>query len=181
MKTTSAVSKFSSIQSSTASGEHHDATSYLVMAFGTKGLNAAEQFMTETADGVPAVLSAVPAAHPSALGALRTSLAGARGSVHIVLAGPESDVFAARAVAIEFGAVESELLLRVTEAENRRVYCPHCTTITLTTAGIGQLADCAGCDRSLLVHDHFSRRTATYLGYMDNAEEIPLDLQRVAV
>lgn len=122
----------------------------------------------------------MPAADPRVLEAFRATLGRARMGLRILLAGPEVDVYAARSVALEAGAVESEVLLSITEAVSCLVFCPHCTSTTVTDSVIGRELECSGCDRSLVVDQYFSRRTASYLGYMSDAEEIPQTGERVA-
>ena len=109
-------------------------------------------------------------ADPGALESIGALLDSAKTGFRMLVAGPESDVYLARAAALDHGALDEEIALAVTSAARRRVHCAHCTTITVTNQAIGSIVECSGCDRSLLVYHHFSRRTSSYLGFLDNAE-----------
>ncbi len=50
----------------------------------------------------------------------------------------------------------------------RRVYCVHCRTATEDVRT--NIVRCTGCERWLLVRDHYSRRLAAYMGVMADAE-----------
>lgn len=180
MNSTPKTPPLSSFPHDSPNGRTAKAVSYLVLAFGPKGLGAAEDFLACASSPTPTSLCTVPAADTRVLEAFRTALGRARVGLRILLAGPEADVYAARSVALEAGAVESEVLLRITEAVSRRVYCPHCTSTTVTDAEIGRELECSGCHRSLVIDHHFSRRTASYLGYMSDAEEVQHAVQGVA-
>lgn len=90
----------------------------------------------------------------------------------LVLAGPETEILAARTDAVQAGMVSSEILLLAREDESSRVYCPHCRTLTRTSRPVEQIAVCGGCRRELEVFDHFSRGLSAYLGAEANAEEL---------
>lgn len=111
-------------------------------------------------------------ADAAALTRLRSMLATSTVGFRLLLAGPETDVYLARATALDCGALDEELTLVVTSADDRRVLCAHCKTLTETTEPIGGTVRCAGCDRLMLIYHHYSRRTASYLGFMVNAEDL---------
>jgi len=92
---------------------------------------------------------------------------------HLVLAGPETDVLAARTDAVRNGMIPEEILLLSRDDEFRRVYCPHCRTVTRTPPLAGETTVCGGCRRELEVFDHFSRGLTAYLGAQAHAEELP--------
>lgn len=180
MNSTPTIPPFSSFSLDSHTGRNDQAVSYLALAFGPKGLGAAEEFLACASSSTPTSLCTVSAADTRVIEAFRATLGRARVGLRILLAGPEADVYAARSVALEAGAVESEILLSITEAVSRRVYCPHCTSTTVTDAAIGRELECSRCHRALVIDQHFSRRTASYLGYMSAAEEVPQTVECVA-
>nr|WP_275585788.1 dimethylamine monooxygenase subunit DmmA family protein [Geodermatophilus sabuli] len=99
---------------------------------------------------------------------VRTARVGWR----LMLAGPEVDVLAARAVATGLGLLDAEIRTAVTGADHKRVSCPHCRVITEAEVPVGAEVPCRGCARRLHVYAHVSRRTGAYLGFMADAEEI---------
>lgn len=165
------IPPFSSVPRDASIGDATGGAALLAVAFGAGGLKEAGEFLAGAALPGSTSLHAAPAATPAILGQLQRDLGLAMVGVRILLAGPEADVYAARAVALGSGAVDSELLLRVTGASERRVYCPHCAATTTAEVGIGGILDCSGCSRSLAVYHHFSRSTARYLGFMADAED----------
>ncbi|AGP30444.1 dimethylamine monooxygenase subunit DmmA family protein [Corynebacterium terpenotabidum] len=89
------------------------------------------------------------------------------------LTGPEEELLLAAARLREHGFDDAEIMLTCTtpgspftDADLRRVNCCHCRTVFTTTTAVGDSVDCPGCQRSLVVYHHFSRRTASYLAYM---------------
>lgn len=90
----------------------------------------------------------------------------------LVLAGPEIDVLAARTDAVRNGMIPAEVLLLPRPDEFRRVYCPHCRTVTRMRRAVEGTTVCRGCRRELEVFDHFSRGLTAYLGAESNAEEL---------
>ncbi|MBO1267274.1 dimethylamine monooxygenase subunit DmmA family protein [Arthrobacter cavernae] len=106
-----------------------------------------------------------------AIGRLDEYITSAAVGIRILLAGPQVDVQRASALALESGLVGEELILAVTSDRAKRVFCPHCKARTATLQGIGAIVPCSGCGRNLEIYHHFSRRTASYLGFMAGAEE----------
>lgn len=99
---------------------------------------------------------------------LRTRLERATVGLRLYVAGSESLVRRAAALALACGLERDELRTQVTASPARRVWCTHCKTITpaVTTT----IARCDGCARMLEVYHHFSRRHGAYMGYQADAE-----------
>jgi len=101
---------------------------------------------------------------------LEHSLMGTR----LYVAGPESFIGLAMKIALEFNLNKDEIRAEELGSRARRVYCIHCRATTEEVRT--NIVACAGCRRSLLVRDHYSRRLAAYMGVMVDAEapgEIP--------
>jgi dimethylamine monooxygenase subunit C len=95
---------------------------------------------------------------------LQESLMGTR----LYVAGPESFIGLAMKLALEFDLNEDEIRAEEMGTMARRVYCVHCRT---TGEGVKtNIVRCGGCERWLLVRDHYSRRLAAYMGVMVDAE-----------
>jgi hypothetical protein len=95
---------------------------------------------------------------------LGQSLMGTR----LYVAGPESFIGLAMKIALEFNLNKDEIRAEECGTLARRVYCIHCrgTTENVRT----NIVQCVGCERWLLVRDHYSRRLAAYMGVMVDAE-----------
>ncbi|MBD8043832.1 hypothetical protein H9638_08390 [Arthrobacter sp. Sa2BUA2] len=116
---------------------------------------------------------AVPALYGAAAAEwLRSEVSAAVVGTQLVLAGPETDVLAARTDALAYGMVSAEILLLSRSDPARRVYCPHCRTITRTVLEPGSRLCCSGCGRSLEIFDHFSRTLSAYLGVAAGIEPV---------
>jgi hypothetical protein len=102
--------------------------------------------------------------------ALDALLAEARVGMRFLVTGPEAEVYAVRARLREAGAIDEEISLLVTDRSRIRVYCAHCQHTHLHEARVNETVFCPGCRRRLIVHYHFSRQRAAYLGYMVDAE-----------
>lgn len=149
-------------------GDLGSARTILVVQFGERGSIRARALLDREAPAVP--VEEIHLDGLDELDVLESALQRCRVGVRIVLAGSETEVYAARARALSAGAVEDELLLEVTDVERRRVYCAHCRTLSSTRSSIGATIPCRGCGRSLVVYHHFSRELSAYLGYMADAE-----------
>lgn len=103
-------------------------------------------------------------------GALDVLLAEARVGMRFLVTGPEAEVYAVRARLREAGAIDEEISLLVTDRSRIRVYCAHCQHTHLHEARVNETVFCPGCRHQLIVHYHFSRQRAAYLGYMVGAE-----------
>ena len=130
-----------------------------------------------TADATPgieqfnaAALGEVQAfAHPQPLleqfrAILGQSLMGTR----LYVAGPESFIGLAMKIALEFNLNKDEIRAEECGTLARRVYCIHCRSTTDNVRT--NIVRCVGCERWLLVRDHYSRRLAAYMGVMVDAE-----------
>lgn len=109
-----------------------------------------------------------------ALEVLRDALYVAQMGTRIYLAGPEDAIWQASQLADSFGVSRDEIRYAQLGTKARPVFCVHCRTIT---RGVhSQIVTCSGCDRSLFVRDHFSRRLGAYMGFQIDAEvpgEVP--------
>jgi dimethylamine monooxygenase subunit C len=95
---------------------------------------------------------------------LEQSLMGTR----LYVAGPESFIGLAMKIALEFNLNKDEIRAEECGTLARRVYCIHCRATTEQVRT--NIVRCVGCDRWLLVRDHYSRRLAAYMGVMVDAE-----------
>lgn len=102
---------------------------------------------------------------------LTRQVRGATVGTHLLLAGPEDAVAAARTEALAAGMVPGEICALTRPRSARRVYCPHCRTVT-ADAPLTGTSPCAGCGRELEVFDHFSRGLTAHLGAQAGAEEL---------
>lgn len=71
-------------------------------------------------------------------------------------------------VATQFDLNKDEIQSEECGTLARRVYCIHCKTFSETVKT--NIVECAGCQRWLLVRDHYSKRLAAYMGVMVDAE-----------
>ncbi len=95
---------------------------------------------------------------------LEQSLMGTR----LYVAGPESFIGLAMKIALEFNLNKDEIRAEELGTRARRVYCVHCRATAEDVRT--NIVRCAGCERWLLVRDHYSRRLAAYMGVMVDAE-----------
>jgi hypothetical protein len=95
---------------------------------------------------------------------LEESLMGTR----LYVAGPESFIGLAMKIALEFNLNKDEIRAEEMGTLARRVYCVHCRTTGEDVET--NIVRCGGCQRWLLVRDHYSRRLAAYMGVMVDAE-----------
>ena len=95
---------------------------------------------------------------------LEDSLMGTR----LYVAGPESFIGLAMKIALEFNLNKDEIRAEELGSLARRVYCIHCRTTGENVRT--NIVRCLGCERWLLVRDHYSRRLAAYMGVMADAE-----------
>jgi dimethylamine monooxygenase subunit C len=155
-------------------GVDRSGVSYAVMSFSDVGATVARRWEAELVDAGAQVWSWHGAAvAEEALTELGTQVHAATVGWRLMLAGPETDVLRARAVAVAGGALDAEITILVSADERRRVWCAHCGQTTDAAVAVGEVVDCAGCGRSLLVYHHVSRRHAAYLGFLNDAEEMP--------
>lgn len=103
---------------------------------------------------------------------LDDSLMGTR----LYVAGPESFIGLAMKLALEFDLNNDEIRAEESGTAARRVYCVHCRATAERVKT--NIVRCTGCQRWLLVRDHYSRRLAAYMGFMIDAE-VPGDLPAI--
>ncbi|MGY1753689.1 dimethylamine monooxygenase subunit DmmA family protein [Blastococcus sp. SYSU D01042] len=144
----------------------------LLIGFGARGAAITTGWAADAPAGRPVEVLVADSADESVLAVLVARIAAARVGWRLMLAGPEVDVLAARAVAVREGVLDAEIRCAVTGAERKRVFCPHCRTTTSTTAPVSGETPCDGCGRRLHVYAHVSRRAGAYLGFMADAEEV---------
>ncbi|MCA4134964.1 dimethylamine monooxygenase subunit DmmA family protein [Arthrobacter sp. M4] len=147
------------------------ATEFFALSFGEAGRAAATEWLAQANSSAQRRHVVAEEASDHALATLRGHLRTAVVGLRVLIAGPEADAYKAAAVACEAGLVQEELIVAVTNRNAKRVFCPHCRTETRTAKAIGAVAPCNGCGRQLEIYHHFSRRTASYLGFMADAEE----------
>lgn len=95
---------------------------------------------------------------------LGQSLMGTR----LYVAGPESFIGLVMKIALEFNLNKDEIRAEECGTLARRIYCIHCRATTEDVRT--NIVRCVGCERWLLVRDHYSRRLAAYMGVMVDAE-----------
>ncbi len=95
-------------------------------------------------------------------------LAGSVMGLRLYVAGPESFIGLSVKIALQFNLNTDEIRAQECGTTARRVRCVHCreTTEDVRT----NIVQCIGCQRWLLVRDHYSRRLAAYMGVMVDAE-----------
>jgi hypothetical protein len=104
----------------------------------------------------------------SLLGEFKSVLADSLMGTRLYVAGPESFIGLAMKVALEFNLNKDEIRAEELGSLARRVYCIHCRTTAENVRT--NIVRCLGCERWLLVRDHYSRRLAAYMGVMADAE-----------
>jgi hypothetical protein len=105
---------------------------------------------------------------PSLLAQFRSILEHALMGTRLYVAGPESFIGLAMKIALEFNLNKDEIRAEELGTLARRVYCIHCRATTEDVRT--NIVRCIGCERWLLVRDHYSRRLAAYMGVMVDAE-----------
>jgi ferredoxin-NADP reductase len=105
---------------------------------------------------------------PDLLERFRAILGDSLMGTRLYVAGPESFIGLAMKIALEFNLNKDEIRAEECGTLARRVYCIHCRATTESVRT--NVVRCVGCDRWLLVRDHYSRRLAAYMGVMADAE-----------
>ena len=105
---------------------------------------------------------------PALLAQFRTLLGDAYMGTRLYVAGPESFIGLVMKIALEFNLNKDEIRAEECGTAARRVYCIHCRSTTEEVQT--NIVRCIGCERWLLVRDHYSRRLAAYMGVMVDAE-----------
>lgn len=89
----------------------------------------------------------------------------------VALVGPQADVYVLRALLLEAGFLDAEIVVHATSRADIRVQCAHCKAITRDAIAPGDETHCATCGYGLLVHQHFSARLGAFLGFRVDAEQ----------
>jgi hypothetical protein len=110
------------------------------------------------------VFQSTPALLEQFRNVLQQSLMGTR----LYVAGPESFIGLVMKIALEFNLNKDEIRAEECGTLARRIYCIHCRATTEDVRT--NIVRCVGCERWLLVRDHYSRRLAAYMGVMADAE-----------
>ncbi len=86
----------------------------------------------------------------------------------LYVSGPEAFMGLVMRIADRFNLNRDEIRAEECGSPARRVHCIHCRAATedVTT----NIVQCVGCQRWLVVRDHYSRRLAAYMGVMIDAE-----------
>ncbi len=119
---------------------------------------------TAAAVGAVQAFDAAPALLEQFRAVLSESLMGTR----LYVAGPESFIGLVMKIALEFNLNKDEIRAEECGTLARRIYCIHCRATTESVRT--NIVQCIGCERWLLVRDHYSRRLAAYMGVMADAE-----------
>ena len=117
-------------------------------------------------------LASVFSAHDNAAAlwlALDKVLTASRMGTRLYAAGDEAFLWQVAAQAALHGVLNADIMREQAASLARAVYCVHCKTISHHVST--NIATCSGCQRQLLVRDHFSRRLGAYMGLMIDAEE----------
>lgn len=95
-------------------------------------------------------------------------------STTVYIAGDEAFLWHVAERFMAQGMRQEQIEMFAPESNGRSVFCCHCYHITPEVTH--NPSACGGCGRVLAITDHFSRKSASYLGYQVNAEvstEIP--------
>jgi hypothetical protein len=166
------------------------AASYLACCFGDAGEHQARELLKAADPDVRVRAETLAARWDTATEAtLRRLIEESFTGVRILLAGPESVVMAAAALAKRLGATSEELVLiaadvpptpsevltpatSVPPADEylfgraaRRVFCATCRASFDAVAALGDIVTCPGCAAGLAVDRRFSRPHAAYFGW----------------
>lgn len=145
----------------------------VAVSFSPDGATTAEAWLRLPMPGMPHRHITTDRACGTALADIQDIVQNAKVGLRLVFSGPQADIYAARARAVASGAIDDEITLLETDSTGRRVYCAHCKETTPSLNPVGATVVCSGCSRDLMIYHHFSRRTASYLGFKANAEEVP--------
>jgi hypothetical protein len=91
-------------------------------------------------------------------------------SSHLYVAGGEPFMWDVYQIAITAGLLAEQISLMPPKSSARRVFCTHCYTVMNNIHYTPYT--CEGCQRPLLVRDHFSRLHGAYVGLNINAEDV---------
>jgi hypothetical protein len=104
----------------------------------------------------------------AALAQFETILESSTMGTRLYVSGPEAFMGLVMRIAGRFNLNSDEIRAEECGSLARRVHCIHCRVATeqVTT----NIVQCEGCQRWLVVRDHYSRRLAAYMGVMVDAE-----------
>jgi hypothetical protein len=147
-----------------APGVDATGTAQAVIAVGAAARAVADRWCAQAAATGAPVWRHDAGTAADAARALAGQLASARVGWRLLLAGPEADVLALRALALDAGAVDAEVRCHATSTTEKVVRCAHCSAHTRAEVPLGGLVTCPGCGRALTVQRHLSRRHGAHLG-----------------
>ena len=105
----------------------------------------------------------------AAADAVTADLADAVVGWRLMIAGPADACLRLRALALQCGAADDEIIVASTTVATRDVRCAHCQTVTRAEVDLEGVVQCSGCARKVVVHYHVSRRLGAHLGFMTDA------------
>lgn len=111
-----------------------------------------------------------------AVGGLDSFLAGAKMGTRLYISGSEGFIGTSMQVATSYGMNRDEVLREHAGSFVRRVWCAHCGHYSENVAR--RVFQCPGCERNLVVRDHYSGRLAAFQGVKADGEvpgELPED------
>ncbi len=88
----------------------------------------------------------------------------------VYVSGSESFMWDMHNLLIDAGLLTEQVSLMTPTSSIRRVFCTHCYTVMEKVEHTP--VTCQGCQRPLLVRDHFSRVHGAYVGLNVNAEDV---------
>lgn len=96
----------------------------------------------------------------------------ARVGWRVMVAGTASDCLRLRSAMVSAGLADDEFRFASVDTTYRDVWCAHCQVVTTTQQKIGETVYCQGCEKSLLIYYHVSRRMAAHMGFQVDAEAL---------
>ncbi|NOJ59965.1 dimethylamine monooxygenase subunit DmmA family protein [Arthrobacter sp. 260] len=111
-----------------------------------------------------------------AVSGLDSFLAGAKMGTRLYLSGSEGFIGTSMQVATAYGMNRDEVLREHAGSFVRRVWCAHCSHYSENVTR--RVFRCPGCERNLVVRDHYSGRLAAFQGVKADGEvpgELPDD------
>lgn len=100
---------------------------------------------------------------------LRKELSSVPLNTTVYLSGTEPFIWRTAKKLKAKGVVAEQIKMIKPDSNERNVFCVHCSTISY--GATASPAICSGCERLLLVTDHFSKLHSAYMGYQVNAED----------
>lgn len=103
-----------------------------------------------------------------AVGGLDAFLSTAQMGTRLYISGSEGFIGTSMQVATAYGVNRDEVLREHAGSFVRRVWCAHCSHYTENVTR--RVFQCPGCDRHLIVRDHYSGRLAAFQGVKADGE-----------